>query len=289
MTYSPIIKKENIDDFKNYPRFKFYTEDIRNFKALERIFEKEKPDKIVHLAAKVGVRPSIENPFIYEDVNIKGALNLLELARKYKIENFICASSSSVYGGNKKIPFSETDPADFPISPYAATKKSAELLCYNYHHLYNLNIICLRFFTVYGPKGRPDMAPYKFTKAILEEKELPMFGYGNSKRDYTYIDDIISGIISCLDKKFGYEIINLGNSYSISLKYFIKIIEKITGKKAKIKQFPAQPGDARITCADISKARKLLNYNPKIRPEEGMKKFIKWYKGKYFKPIKNKN
>ena len=174
-----VISLDNFDDYYN-PNIK--KENINDFKALEYIFEKEKPDKIVHLAAKVGVRASIENPFIYEDVNIKGTLNLLELAKKYKVENFICASSSSVYGENKKIPFSETDPVDFPISPYAATKKSAELLCYNYHHLYNLNIICLRFFTVYGPKGRPDMAPYKFTKLVLGGNRILMFGDGSSQR-----------------------------------------------------------------------------------------------------------
>lgn len=278
--YDPSIKKENIRGFKNHPKFKLYREDIRDFKTLENIFEKEKPDKIVHLAAKVGVRPSIENPFIYEEVNIKGTLNLLELARRYKIENFVYASSSSVYGGNKKIPFSENDPINFPISLYGATKKAAELLCYSYHHLYNLNVTCLRFFTVYGPRGRPDMAPYKFTELILEEKELPMFGDGSSQRDYTYIDDIINGIIACLDKKFGYEIINLGNSHPIFLKDFIKIIEEATGKKAKIKQLPTQSGDMTITYADISKAKKLLGYDPKIRPEEGMKRFIKWYKKK---------
>ncbi len=279
--YDSSIKEENIRGFKNYPKFELYRSDIRDFKTLRNIFEKEKPDKIVHLAAKAGVRPSIKNPFIYEEVNIRGTLNLLELARRYKIENFVYASSSSVYGENKKIPFSENDPVNLPISPYAATKRAVELLCYSYYHLYNLSVTCLRFFTVYGPRGRPDMAPYKFTKLILEEKELPMFGNGDSQRDYTYIDDIIDGIIACLDKKLGYEIINLGNSYPISLKDFIRVIERATGKKAKIKKLPVQSGDMAITYADISKAKKLLGYNPKIKPEEGMRKFIKWYKEKY--------
>ncbi|MEM4398077.1 MAG: NAD-dependent epimerase/dehydratase family protein, partial [Candidatus Woesearchaeota archaeon] len=198
--------------------------------------------------------------------------------RLFKIKNFVFASSSSVYGGNKKIPFSETDKTDNAISPYAATKKSGEVLCYTYSHLYNLNVSCLRFFTVYGPRGRPDMAPYLFTKNIIEGKPIKMFGDGTSKRDYTYISDIVSGIVSALEKNFRYEIFNLGNSDTVALKDLIKTIEEITGKKAIIKKEKMPPGDVPITYADITKSKKLLGYVPKVKIKEGMEKFYLWYK-----------
>ena len=277
--YYDVKKKEkNLEILKKHSEFTFYKEDIRNYKELKKIFDKEKPDKVVHIAARAGVRPSIKDPLLYQDVNVRGTLNLLDLAKDYKVKSFVFASSSSIYGNNKKIPFSETDNVDNPISPYAATKKAAELLCHTYHHLYNMKITCLRFFTVYGPRGRPDMAPYKFTKLIIEGKPIPRFGDGTTKRDYTYISDIVKGVVAAIDKELDFEIINLGNNKPVVLNEFIRVIEKATGKKAIIKEMPTQPGDVNITYADISKAQKLLGYKPETSIEQGMKKFVDWYK-----------
>ncbi len=284
--YNPKLKEKNITEIekrdekkkgKEEKKFCLYREDILNLAETEQIFKKEKPDKICHLAAKVGVRPSIANPLIYEQVNIRGTINLLELAKKFAVMNFVFASSSSVYGNNQKIPFSEDDKVDFPISPYAATKRAGELIAYTYHHLYGLNCTGLRFFTVYGPSGRPDMAPFLFTDRIWKGKEIEKFGDGISKRDYTFIDDIICGIVAAIEKGLPFEIINLGNNHPVELNYFSSLIQNLLGKKARIKEFPEQPGDVEITCADISKAGKLLNFQPKIPFEEGMKKFINWY------------
>lgn len=275
--YDPDVKKENIRPFLNNGKFKLYKSDITIFNAMRNIFKKEKPDKICHLAARAGVRASIENPFIYQQVNAGGTLNLLELSRKYGVKNFVFASSSSVYGNNKKTPFSEKHSVDNPISPYAATKKAAELMAYTYHRLYKMNCTALRFFTVYGPAGRPDMAPYMFTDAVYRGRPIKKFGDGTSKRDYTYISDIVSGVLAAVDRELGYEIINLGNNKPVRLNYFISIIEKILGRKAVIKQFPKQPGDVDITYADISKAKKLLGYSPEVKIEQGMEKFISWY------------
>ena len=246
-------------------------------KNLKLIFQKNKVEKIIHLAARAGVRASINDPVLYEKVNVLGTLNLLELAKQFKIKNFIFGSSSSIYG-NTKVPFEEDCNTDKQISPYAATKKAAELICYTYSHLYNIPITCLRLFTVYGPRGRPDMAPYMFTELIYKGKELNVFGDGTTKRDYTYITDIIKGILSVLDKEFKYEIINLGNSNPIELNHFISIIEKNLGKKAKIKKMPIPPGDVLITYSNIKKAKKMLNWQPKVKIEDGMKSFIEWYK-----------
>ena len=276
--YDPEIKKKNIEHNLENRNFVLEKEDIRNEKKLEEVFETHDIDKIVHLAARAGVRPSIRDPLLYEDVNIKGTLNLLELCKKYQIKNFIFGSSSSVYGINSKVPFSEDDPINFPISPYATSKRACELFCFTYSHLYDLPITCLRFFTVYGPRQRPEMAIHKFTRLISQGKTIEMYGNGTSKRDYTYIDDIINGIISALNKKFDFEIINLGNSETVELKYLIFLIEKNLKKKAKIKQLPEQPGDVPITYADITKAKKLLNYKPKVKIEEGIEKFVRWYK-----------
>jgi len=276
--YDVKIKENNLRILKNHKNFVFYKEDIRNFKGLKRIFAKEKPEKIVHLAARAGVRPSIEQPLLYEEVNVKGTMHLLELAKEYKVKSFVFASSSSVYGNQKKVPFSETDDVNNPISPYAATKKAGELLCYTYHHLYNMKITCLRFFTVYGPRGRPDMAPYKFTKAILAGKPIQRFGDGKTKRDYTYIADIVKGVVAAADAELGFEIINLGNHKPVELNKLISTIENATGKKAIMEQMPMQLGDVEITYADISKAKKLLNYKPETSIEEGMQSFVKWYK-----------
>jgi UDP-glucuronate 4-epimerase len=275
--YNVRFKEENLAILKKSKDFKFYRQDIRDYAGLKKIFEKEKPDKVIHLAARAGVRPSIQEPLLYEDVNVKGTVNLLDLAKDYSVKSFVSASSSSVYGNQKKIPFSETDDVNNPISPYAATKKAGELICYTYHHLYALKITCLRFFTVYGPRGRPDMIPYKFIELITQGKPIPKYGAGKTKRDYTFVDDIVKGVIAAADKELDFEIINLGNNKPVELNEFIRIVEKVTGKKAIIDQQPMQPGDVDMTYADIRKAKKLLGYKPETSFEEGMKKLYEWY------------
>ena len=275
--YSPDLKKRNVSPFIGKSNFKLYQEDIRNIVGLNKIFIKENPDKIIHLAAKVGVRNSLLQPKEYEEVNVGGTLNLLELAKTFEIKQFIFGSSSSVYGNNNKVPFSEEDSANFQISPYGVTKKAGELLCRTYSHLFKIPITCLRFFTVYGPCGRPDMAPYLFTDSIYKKIPIKQYGDGLSKRDYTYIDDIVAGIISSLSKPYIYEIINLGGGETISLNKFISIIEKLVGNKAKITFLFKQPGDVNITFANIKKARKMLGFKPKYNIKEGMKKYIEWY------------
>lgn len=275
--YDPKIKERNISNFLNHDSFKQYRLDILNVKDLENIFEKDKIDLIVHLAARAGVRPSIANPELYEKVNVQGTKNLLEIAQKYNVGQFIFGSSSSVYGEQEKIPFSEDDPTDKQVSPYAKTKKKAEELCRRYAEKYRIKITVLRFFTVYGPRGRPDMAPFIFTKKILARETITRFGDGSSSRDYTYIDDIASGIMAAINKPFNFEIINLGNNKPIKLNQFIALIEKLTGKKAKIIEKPRHPADVLTTYADIRKAKKLLAWQPKTNLETGMKQFIDWY------------
>ncbi len=275
--YSPSVKKQNISKFLNKRNFKLYVADICHLDKLKQIFKSEKPDKICHLAAEVGVRASISNPFPYLETNIKGTLNLLELSADYQVRKFILASSSSVYGSNKKIPFKESDTTDNQLSPYAMTKKSSELLLSNYNKLYQLPGIILRFFTVYGPAGRPDMTPYLFTEAIYKGKPLRLFGDGTNKRDYTYIDDIVDGIVAALDCRSSFEIFNLGNGHAESLKELISLIESILRKKAVIQVLPVQPGDVPLTLADITKAKKILNYQPKFSLKEGMERFVFWY------------
>ena len=233
-------------------------------------------DAIIHLAARAGVRPSLAQPRLYSDVNIAGTQNLLEFARDAGIPKFIFASSSSIYGVNQKIPFSEDDTNFQPISPYAATKLAAEALCHVYHHLYGLNIACLRFFTVYGPRQRPDLAIHKFTRAILAGAPIDVFGDGSTRRDYTYVDDILQGVLACLDRTFGFEIMNLGESRTVELRELISLIEKATGKTAKLNRQPLQPGDVPVTFADISKARRLLGYNPQVPIETGIARFVEW-------------
>ncbi len=271
-------KKENLKILEKYENFKFFKKNLAEFKDIKQIFEDENIDYIAHLAARAGVRPSIENPFIYEESNIKATLNLLELGKIFGIKNFVLTSSSSVYGNQQKVPFSEKDVVDSPISPYAATKKSCELLSFTYHHLHNLNINVIRPFTIYGPRGRPDMAPILFTKWISSSKKIKKFGDGTTQRDYTYIDDFVEGFISALDTPLGFEIFNLGNKTPVSLNKFIETIENITDKKAKIEHLPMQPGDVDKTYADISKAEKLLGYNPKTSIEGGLEKLWIWYK-----------
>ena len=283
--YDPQLKKERLNILKQYDNFSFSKTDITSYQALEKVFKKYSPEKVCHLAAQAGVRYSLTHPFVYEKTNMLGFLNILELMRKYKIKNIVFASSSSVYGGIKKIPFKEDMNINKPISLYAATKAANELYAHVYHHLYGINAIGLRFFTVYGPWGRPDMALFLFTKAILENKPIKVFNYGKMKRDFTYIDDIINGIVSSLNKvsKLGYEIFNLGCSSQVKLMDFIKAIEEELGKKAKKNMLPLQAGDVLQTYADVSKAKRLLGYQPKVKIKKGVKKFIKWYKEYYEK------
>ena len=272
--YDPQIKHEAIRKLALAPDFKLYEGDIRNRSLLDTIFEIEKPELVIHLAARAGVRPSIEQPELYYDVNVNGTLVLLEAMRKAGVKDLLFASSSSVYGNNKKVPFSETDSVDNPISPYAATKKAGELLCYTYHHLYNFNIFCLRFFTVYGPGQRPEMAIQQFGRKITEKQPITLFGDGNTRRDYTFIDDITNGIIASADNLKGYEILNLGNSDTISLIELVHGIEETLGKKAIIEWLPMQPGDVEITFADISKAQKLIGYKPDYPVRKGLQKMF---------------
>jgi UDP-glucuronate 4-epimerase len=278
--YDPKLKHDRIKVLLKGYKPKIYKGDIRDAKLLEKIFRTEKLDKVVHLAAMAGVRYAIKFPLLYEDVNIKGTMNLLEMAVKYKIKNFVFASSSSVYGNNKKTPFSETDPVDTPISPYAATKKATELMAYVYHHLYNLNITALRYFTVYGPWGRPDMALFKFTKNILANKPIDVYNHGKMSRNFTYVDDIVSGTMTVLDKCKGYNIMNIGGDREETLMHYIEVLEKNLGKVAKKKMLPMQPGDVPTTVADIRKLRK-LGWKPTTRIEKGIRNFVEWYKEYY--------
>jgi len=276
--YDPGIKWKNIEKVSQSSNFKLIEGDILDDALLENIFQNNHFDGIVHLAARAGVRPSVLQPKLYQKVNIRGTLNLLEKANQHHISKFIMASSSSVYGNNKKVPFSESDPVDNPISPYAATKKACELIGYTYSTLYNISVSCLRFFTVYGPRQRPDMAIHKFTKLISMDQEIPIYGDGSAKRDFTFITDIINGVISSIERCDGYNIYNLGESRVVPLMELIGLIEKNIGKKAKINWQPPQPGDVAITYADISKAKKDLDYQPQVNIEEGVKAFVKWFK-----------
>lgn len=277
--YDVSIKRNRIGKFKG--DFKLYESDITDYKAMERIFNENKIDKVCHLAAQAGVRYSLTNPFTYESTNVLGTLNFLELCRHKGVKTIVYASSSSVYGNNKKTPFSVEDNVDHPISLYAATKKTNELMAYTYHHLFGLHCTGLRFFTVYGPWGRPDMALFKFTKAILEDKPIDVYNFGKMKRDFTFITDIVAGILASLDKEYPYEIFNLGNSNTVELMYYIECIEKELGKKAKKNLLPMQPGDVPESFADIERSRKMLGFDPKVKIEEGIHQFILWYKSYY--------
>ncbi len=279
--YNPKIKESNINNLLKNNNFKLYKEDIRNRQVIRQIFDENKIDVVIHLAAMAGVRPSIENPILYQEVNCIGTQNLLEEIKEHNIKNAVLASSSSVYGNCKKVPFREDMVVDYAISPYAATKKANEVIAHVYHKLFNINIMMLRFFTVYGPKQRPDLAINKFTRLMLENKEIPMFGDGTTSRDYTYIDDIVLGIIKscnyCMNNKDVYEILNLGNSSPISLKEMINTIGHVLKIEPKIEELPMQLGDVEKTYADINKAKMLIGYEPKISFEEGIEKFVRWY------------
>jgi len=276
--YDPSIKRANIEEHLSNPNFKLVEADIRDFYSLHEVFNEGKFDCVVHLAARAGVRPSLTEPRLYVETNINGTTNLLELARQHAVTQFVFGSSSSVYGENKKVPFSEDDPIFNPISPYAATKAAGELLCHTYAHLYGMRTICLRFFTVYGARQRPDLAIHKFAKLIDAGVAIPVFGDGTTRRDYTYVDDIISGVRAAIDySQTNYEVINLGESRTVELRELISLLENALGKKAQIDRQPTQPGDVPQTFAGIAKARRLLNYNPRTQIEAGISLFIDWF------------
>lgn len=264
-------------------RLSIYRGDICDEAFMLEVFENERPEWVCHMAARAGVRPSIQDPYIYIHSNIRGTTNLMELSHKFNVKNFVFASSSSVYGGSTSTYFSEEENVDNPVSPYAASKKACELLSYTYHHLYKLNVSALRFFTVYGPRGRPDMAPFKFIDRVSRGLELQQFGDGSSSRDYTYISDIVDGVVRAIDRPHPYEVFNLGKGNGTSLKDFIDLVQKHVGKKANIKIMPDQPGDVPYTCADVSKAYRLLGYKAKVPFEEGIRRTAKWYKEAYEK------
>lgn len=282
--YDPAIKRTNLENLfmrSDRENFTSWNADIRDGRELQRIFRIEEPDAVVHLAAMAGVRPSIENPALYTEVNITGTQNVLDACTAAEVRHMLFASSSSVYGNNEKVPFSETDPVDHPISPYAATKKAGELLCHAYSALYDMSIYCLRFFTVYGPRQRPDLAIHKFAKLILEGKEIPFYGDGNTERDYTYINDIIEGVLRALEMNFEgkskYEIFNLGGSNTVSLSEMVGTLETALNRKAVLKKLPKQAGDVERTSADISKAQALLNFEPATPFPKGIEKFAAWF------------
>jgi UDP-glucuronate 4-epimerase len=275
------LKKARLEELKkvdNNNKLKFFKVSLENYDALKIIFDENKITKVCNLAAQAGVRYSIQNPFSFMQSNGVGFLNILELSKEYEVDNFVYASSSSVYGNNDKVPFSEDDPVTTPISLYAATKRSNELVAHVYSKLYGVPCTGLRLFTVYGPWGRPDMAYFKFVKSILNDAPIEVYGEGKLQRDFTYIDDITNGIITSLEKPMSYEIINLGNHHTVELSYFIECIESILGKKAGKIMKPKPPGDVIKTWADINKAETLLGYTPKVNIEEGLKRFIDWYK-----------
>lgn len=273
--YDPAVKRTNVTRCCDTGRFKLIEADIRDAQAMATALADE-VDVVIHLAARAGVRPSIENPVLYHDVNVNGSCVLLEAARQCGVRRFVFASSSSVYGNNRKVPFAEADNVDFPISPYAATKKAGELLCHTYHHLYGMDVTCLRFFTVYGARQRPDLAIHKFARLIEAGQEIPFFGDGSMMRDHTYIADIVAGVLAAVEKCDGYRIYNLGHSTPISLSDLVAAIEQALGKKASIRRLPLQPGDVERTYADISRARADLGYQPRTDLATGLRHFVQW-------------
>ncbi len=274
--YDAEIKRTNLRLIMQHPGFVLIEASILDVANLNECFNHHNIDLVIHLAAKAGVRPSIADPKSYYETNVNGTLNILEAMKSHSVKKMIFASSSSVYGNNTKVPFSESDFVDHPVSPYAASKKAAELMCHTYHHLYEFDIFCMRFFTVYGPRQRPDLAIHKFAELILNDQHLPVYGDGSSSRDYTYIDDIIDGLMKAIDNLKGYNIFNLGESRTISLLQMVESVQKHIGKKIKIDSLPMQPGDVLTTFADISKAKINLGYNPSWSFDKGIKKFIEW-------------
>ena len=286
--YSPQRKKQNLDAVRQVGSFEFFQTDICDKPGLRDVFERVRPDAVIHLAARAGVRPSLVDPGLYERVNIAGTLNLLELCREFKVARFVFGSSSSVYGVAERVPFSESNTELRPISPYAATKLSGEMLGFTYAYLYGLTVICLRFFTVYGPRQRPDLAIHKFTELLEEGRPLPIFGDGSAGRDYTYVDDIVAGVMAAADfvpapgpGNSRFEVINLGNSHPVRLRDLVELLERATGHKAIRQQLPEQPGDVPITWADISKAKRLLGYDPQTPIEKGLERFVSWFRSDF--------
>lgn len=275
--YPEVIKRRNLETCAVHPNFRLVEGDLRDPEAYQRVARTMEISTIVHLAARAGVRPSLEQPLLYSEVNLIGTMRLLEFARQKGIRRFVFASSSSVYGNNEKVPFHEDDRVDWPISPYAATKKAGELLCHTHAHLYGMDVTCLRFFTVYGPRQRPEMAIHKFTRRIDRGEPIPLYGDGLSERDYTYISDIIQGVVGAIENVSGYEIVNLGESRTVRLRELIERIETALGKKARIERLPDQPGDVRRTYADVGRARQRYGYNPQVPIEEGIPRFVEWY------------
>ncbi|HEY5578030.1 MAG TPA: NAD-dependent epimerase/dehydratase family protein [Deferrimonas sp.] len=276
--YDRRIKEGNLAPLSGHPAFSFLEGDIRDPSALARWGEGTPPDALIHLAAKAGVRPSVADPVGYADVNVLGTIRVLEWARERRVPKILFASSSSVYGGNTKVPFSEDDFVDRPVSPYAATKKAGELLCHTYCHLYGMNVAALRFFTVYGPRQRPEMAIHKFTRRILDGKEIDLYGDGSSRRDYTYIEDVVSGVLGALTAPPGFRVYNLGESATIALTDLVALIEKACGKSAARRYKPSQPGDVPVTYADISRAREEIGYDPRTPIGGGVSRFVEWYR-----------
>jgi len=276
--YDPEIKRRNLRAIQSLERpFEFVPGDVTQPAAVDALFQRARFDQVIHLAARAGVRPSLEEPALYQRVNAEGTVNILEAARRHKVRKLTLASSSSVYGINSKVPFSERDPITTPISPYAASKLACEALGHVYHHVYGLDIVMLRFFTVYGPRQRPDLAIHKFARLIDAGKPIPVYGDGATARDYTYIDDILEGVIACTSREFGYEIFNLGESETVQLHRLVELLESALGKPAVIHRLAPQPGDVPLTCADITKARQCLGYQPRFKIVDGIQKFVNWF------------
>jgi len=278
--YDPGVKRGNLHAALGHGRFTLHETDIRDRRSIEAIFAAQPFDVVVHLAARAGVRPSIEEPHLYADVNVNGTIVLLDAARRNGVGTFIFASSSSVYGNNRKVPFHEDDRVDHPISPYAATKKAGELICHTFHHLYGMPITCLRFFTVYGPRCRPDLAIPKFTRIIDAGEPVPMFGDGTMRRDFTHVRDILDGVMRSIGHCTGFHVYNLGESRPIELRTMIETIAAALGKPARIEPLPRQPGDVDVTYADVSRARKELGYNPTTEFADGIRDYVAWYRGR---------
>jgi UDP-glucuronate 4-epimerase len=277
-TYDTRFKEANIAPFQGNANFKLERIDIRDTDALKAVFEAEKPSYVVHLAAKADTRKAVDTPRLYVSVNIDGTLNILEVCREHPVENLVIASSSSVYGNSSRVPFTEDQPADRPISPYGATKRAVEHLAHTYHHNFNMNITCLRFFNAVGENNRPGMVPYVWTEKLLHGEEIEISGDGSRRRDYTYIGDIVRGIILAMKKPLGFEVINLGNTAPASLNELLAILEKVIGMKAKVKSRPSTKPSVEETYADISKAKKLLGWEPGTSLEEGLKKLVAWFR-----------
>ncbi len=276
--YDPAIKRRNIECASLHKKYRLVEGDIRDSASLERCFQPAPVELVIHLAARAGVRTSLLEPELYYDVNVMGTLRILETMRRHNVTRMVFASSSSVYGDTAMIPFSEADPVNHPISPYAASKKAGELLCHTYCHLYGFDIFCLRLFTVYGPRQRPEMAIHKFVRKITLGEPIQLYGDGQTQRDYTYVDDILQGILRSVECLRGYEVINLGDSNAISLVPMIRVLEKNLGKKAILECLPMQDGDVHTTFADITKAGALLGYCPHIKIEDGLRLFVEWYR-----------